>query len=271
MNFAEYFKISIDKKDDWFNPILHQDTQLFIDPFLVFKSTDTLFKDSYPQIMDFFNIVFRLIAQSGGNENHSDFKKAVNLLTFHEVNEICLGYSPDRTGAGPGKGLAKSMALNIAECIGHGITNIRHFEEIGLFHPRIGQDLISDMTANLIKDRLVTYTQNICEKKGIEMSLTLLPHFSFDHQYLRWERKNVLLPQNPFKKAGILLLPKRFLNYIPEINKKNFWDNASDNISDNEALRNDLNYEIGKNIDKETIAKIARENYGSKTGRAIRH
>ena len=42
MLFSEYFNIKCLGDEDWFNPILTQDTLLFIDPFAVFKSKDEL-------------------------------------------------------------------------------------------------------------------------------------------------------------------------------------------------------------------------------------
>lgn len=54
MLFSELFNIECVGDEEWFDPILHQDTLLFIDPFSVFKSDDELFKDSYAEMMYFF-------------------------------------------------------------------------------------------------------------------------------------------------------------------------------------------------------------------------
>ena len=45
MLFSELHKITLQGDEDWFDPILTKDTCLFIDPFSVFKSSDTLFED----------------------------------------------------------------------------------------------------------------------------------------------------------------------------------------------------------------------------------
>ena len=42
MLFSEYYNIPCVGDEDWFNPILTEDTLLFIDPFAVFKSRDEL-------------------------------------------------------------------------------------------------------------------------------------------------------------------------------------------------------------------------------------
>lgn len=54
MLFSELYKITLQGNEDWFDPILTKDTCLFIDPFSVFKSSDTLFENSYAEMMYFF-------------------------------------------------------------------------------------------------------------------------------------------------------------------------------------------------------------------------
>lgn len=140
MLFSDVYKIKYMGDEDWFNPILHQDTMLFIDPFSVFKSTDELFKDCYAEMMYFFQQVFELIAHAGGNTNHLSYKKALSMLMFPEVNAICLGYSKTRQGSGTGPQWAKTLAKNINSIIAKGITDISHFEELGIFCDGIGPD-----------------------------------------------------------------------------------------------------------------------------------
>lgn len=162
MLFSEEFNIKCDGDEEWFDPILTQDTLLFIDPFSVFKSKDELFKDSYAEMMYFFQQVFELIAHAGGSKSNLSYKKAESMLMFPEVNAICLGYSMKRRGSGTGPQWAKTLTNNINTIIAKGITHISHFEELGIFCEGIGHDRLSDMTANLFKNRLITYTQRIC-------------------------------------------------------------------------------------------------------------
>jgi len=178
--FSEYYQISLSESTVWFDPIMHQDTKLFIDPFLIFKNEFNEFIGSHSFMMDFFNKVFELIAASGGNKNSLSYKKAVRLLSFHEVNEICLGYSPTRDGAGTGVHSAQKMVDNIWVCINNGIVKLDHFEELGIFGVGIGRDRISDITANLLKDRLVEYTREICKNYCIELRKVRLKNGKLD-------------------------------------------------------------------------------------------
>jgi hypothetical protein len=255
--FSEKFNIKDAGEQEWFDPILHQDTKLFIDPFLVFQTEDPLFQHTYEDMMRFINKAFSLIAESGGRENNTNYLKALSMLRFHEVNELCLGYSSNRQGAGPGPEWSKKLAYNITHCIKNSILQLDHLEEIGLFTLGIGPDSISDISENLMKEKLISYTQSICRKHNIPMQKVFLKNAKFDHRFLRWSDQNVELPLNPFKNTGILLVPKKFLTVIPEINADDFYSS----ILYSQTLRNDLNFEIDQNLNKEEIVRLALENY----------
>lgn len=258
MLFSEFYKIKCIGDEEWFDPILDKDTLLFIDPFSVFKSKDDLFKDSYSEMMYFFQQAFELIAHSGGTKTHLSYKKAESMLVFPEVNAICLGYSKTRQGSGTGPEWAKTLTKNINTIIAKGVTHISHFEELGIFCEGIGPDRLSDMTANLLKIRLITYTQRICNLHKIPMEKKRVQHSTFDYEYKRWYDGEYLLPINPYKQnSPLLLIPKDFLNILPEINSDDF----AETIDLAERLRNDFNYEVDKNLDKHKIAQIAIENY----------
>ncbi len=258
MLFSELHKITLQGDEDWFNPILTKDTCLFIDPFSVFKSSDTLFENSYSEMMYFFQQAFELIAHAGGNMSNLSYKKAEGMLLFPEVNALCLGYSKTRRGSGSGPEWAKILASNINSIIAQGITHITHFEELGIFCEGIGPDRLSDMTANLLKSRLITYTQRICHEYNIPMTKKRLQNSAFDYQFKCWNSSEFLLPTNPYKNdSPVLLVPKNFLNLLPEINSDDF----EDTIQLSERLRNDFNYEVDKNLDKHSISQIAIEHY----------
>ncbi len=152
----------------------------------------------------------------------------------------------------------KTLTKNIDSIIAKGITHISHFEELGILCEGIGPDRLSDMTANLLKSRLITYTQRICHLHEIPMVKKKLQNVFFDYEFKHWCDGEYLLPINPYKKeTPIILVPKDFLNVLPEINRDDFVDT----IDLAERLRNDFNYEVDKNLDKEKITEIAIEHY----------
>lgn len=258
MLFSEYFNIKCLGDEEWFNPILPQDTLLFIDPFAVFKSKDELFKDTYSEMMYFFQQTFELIAHAGGNKNNLSYKKAESMLLFPEENAFCLGYSKTRRGSGTGPLWAKTLASNINSIIARGVTHISHFEELGIFCTGVGPDRLSDMTTNLLKNRFITYTQRICNLYEVPIKKVRVQNAYFDYEFKRWCDSECLLPVNPYKgNSPVILVPKDFLNMLPEINSDDF----TNTIDLEERMRNDFNYEIDKNLDKEKIAEIAIEHY----------
>lgn len=258
MLFSEYFNIKCLGDEEWFNPILTQDTLLFIDPFAVFKSKDELFKDTYSEMMYFFQQAFELIAHAGGNKNNLSYKKAESMLLFPEENAFCLGYSKTRRGSGTGPLWAKTLASNINSIIARGVTHISHFEELGIFCTGVGPDRLSDMTTNLLKNRFIAYTQKICNLHEVPLKKVRVQNAYFDYEFMRWCDSEYLLPVNPYKgNSPVILVPKDFLNMLPEINSDDF----TNTIDLAERMRNDFNYEIDKNLDKEKISEIAIEHY----------
>ena len=241
--------------EDCFDPILIADTELFVDPFAVFEENDGIFEGAFEKIIRFFNEAFKLAAATPERQGVL-FGKLQSMMTFPEVNEIGLGYSDSNSGSGAAKLFRNQIIDSLYRSIERGMEEYRHFEEIGIFEKGIGCDRISDITCNILKEELILYTQQICRKLNIPMMPVKMRHIRFDFTHLRWIDGTVDLPYNKYKNRGILLVPNRFLNDLPTINPDGFKDYIWD--SKNETLRNDLNYSIKADIDKEAIMEIAR-------------
>lgn len=256
MRFNDEFQIT--EKYNYFDPILIADTELFVDPFAIFTETDGVFADSYDKILRFFNEAFKLAAKSDRNTTSISYKKLQDMLVFPEINEIGLGYSGSNSGAGASKHFRDQIIDAIYYSIERGLKEYRHFEEIGIFEEGIGCDRISDITCNILKSNIIRYTQNICQQSKISMVPVRMRHIDFDFNQLRWIDGTVNLPYNKYKNRGILLVPEKFVNDLPTINADDFKDYIW--VNKNEALRNDFNYAIKKDIDKQGIIRIARNN-----------
>jgi len=258
MKFSELFEIQKDSGDNWFDPILSLDTKLFIDPFLIYASEDGFFKDSHIQIIEFFNQIFKLIAKSNGKQSSVIWRKAVSLLRMPEAEGLCLGYTKVGTGgSGSGLYLAKIIAEAIWEAIQSGTTQIEHFEEISILREGIGADRISDTTTTILKERIVKYTQDVCIKHRIPIERRKFLQGYFNKKYEIWMPIEADLPINPYNEKAIFLVPKKYLRDLPTINADDFWEYCFSN--ENETLRDNLSYDITKNVDKKTIVKIAKK------------
>jgi hypothetical protein len=163
-----HFRIKRTPADDWFDPIVDADTELFVDPFLVFKESRGFWNGAHAALINHFNRAFMMIAQGNLNPSALAFKKALALLAFKEPKELCLGYTSKGTdGLGSGLVHAKAIAAAIVEAIGRGLQDIRHFEELGILNEGIGPDRISDITCTILKSRLVEYTRLIAKRHEI--------------------------------------------------------------------------------------------------------
>lgn len=59
---TSHFGIARTRQDDWFDTILDVDTELFVDPFLVFKETAGFWADAHARLIEHFNHAFLLVA-----------------------------------------------------------------------------------------------------------------------------------------------------------------------------------------------------------------
>ncbi len=106
-----------------------------------------------------------------------------------------------------------------------------------------------------MKPRLIEYTLEIANRHSIPLTPHSVNGASFDIVRKRWETRSVNLPTNPYTSGPLLFVPHRFLRRLPSLNAFDWWDSY-----ENEMLRDDINYEILKKVDKSTIVERARQN-----------
>lgn len=257
--FSNAFGINRNGSEDWFDPKLHTDTDLFIDPFLMFEESSTPWNAIHDRLIDFFNTAMEHVARSDGNHHSVEWKRAAAMFSFPEPPEFCLGYGV-RTifGSGSSKGLGTAMLAAAERAIAAGVRNIDDFGELMLFGAGFGADRISDMVCNVVKDDFVRYTAGVAKRHRVPSDALLLRHYRFDFQRDRWNGQQVHLPLNPCwaKRTGVLLTPKRFLSELPKMDDGAFWNWVYSN--ENEQLREDLGYEITRGLDKKEIIELAR-------------
>ena len=252
MYFSEAFRILDPDQHEWFDPILERDSHVFADPFTIFADTDETWKQAHDTVISYFHDAFETLAKSNLRPSHQFYKRTLILMEFPEPEEFRLGYGrKDADGSGAGPGLARLIVGAMVAAIKHGLEDIRHFEELGILVEGINRDRISDITCNLLKPRLIQYTQEICRSLNIPMHNKMLRHSFYNELRQRWDDSEHLVPVDPVSEKAILLIPKRFLADLPTINEFDFEDTA---------LRDDLNLNISKNVRKADIVRLARRN-----------
>lgn len=254
MYFSECFSINPTDDDDWFDPILGTDTKLFVDPFLIFQETDSSWEGAHQQLINHFNVCFKLIAEGNRDPRTVAYKKAIALLQFPEPREFCLGYTEQGTsGAGGGIGYARMIAAAMEDAITRGLEHLKHFEELGVLNEGIGPDRISDLTCNILRGRFIEYTQAVAARHGLPVRRVNMGGAAFDPLRIAWRSAVVELPINPSTRRPVLLVPRRFLRDLPVLNADDWWENY-----EAEQLRNDLNYEVMGRVRKSDIVAAAR-------------
>ncbi len=257
MLFSECFNVTRTTEDDWFDPYLSIDTPLFIDPFLIYVNEFGFFEGSHNEIIKVFEDIFIMISKSGGLEKSVNYQKALRALIFPEVQEICLGYTQAGTkGSGSGNEFSAIMAYALWEAVNAGLKNITHFEEVALFNKGIGADRISDAVANILRKRLIAYTQEVCHRHQIPMESKGFAHGFFSHEYMKWIPLQDTVPINPLTNRPVILVPAKYLRHLPTINPEDFWDYCFSN--ENETIRREFGEDVTKNVSKENIVDFAK-------------
>ena len=233
LSFADHYGIPDEVYDATgaLNPILDVDTRMFIDPAFLRITTTPEFKNSYQDVLTYFDDVLRVVANI--NEVGDVFwKTADKRITFPEVQGLCIGYSAKSTGgSGMGRKLRAKLLQTILDVIRAGVQDPKVFELVGVFEEDIGPDRISDMIAKIIIEDLIAYTKRICNSLGIPL------------ETLPYSKGHVTeLPLNPITEKPVILVPKELLNDLPVVEA---YSDLQWVANRNDAIREELNRIIG--------------------------
>lgn len=254
--FSEYFDVTKESIEEYgaFNISLLNDLPLFVDPFLLFNSDNSMNRELHDDMITYLRF---LKEKSDNNELPNALINA--WFTFKEVKQNWFGYSEyGNQGRGLGKKFAAALKINLVNVFrnfgNEDITYGSHLERLCLINSGIGRDMISDFTTNLIKKFLLEYTEAFSEKN---ISNDLLDTFSvekvyFDYNFEKWMPKNYLLPS--FEGDYVLLTPKNILT------KDDTWISRDDMVSnikdipravENAQLRAEINNYLFKILPKD--------------------
>jgi len=260
IRFSEAFDVLTENEDDWFDAVLNVDSNLCVDPFLIYQEDTPFWSGAHAHILEFFAMTFDCIRRAKGDRTSLPWRMAKNLMLFPEPAEFCLGVAASSPlGSGSGPGLQKEMLESISAALGHGMENVPHMEYLAILAGGIGYDRISDMTCNILKSYFIRYTQEICRKHRIPMSRVLVQNARWSSEHYYWVDARVDLPINPTitkKILPVLLTPEAFLRDIPVATEEKFWNYALDASE----LRDRFNFDISRNTPRFERARVARQN-----------
>ena len=213
----DYYNLPFKQEElDFAIPFLDEDIPLYVDPFLLWKIPSQQDNALHTSILNSFNQLGHIYVN--GNEN-----SAINILIeLTECNEAGLGTSKTRHGKKIGEKTAVEI-LNLFKLIPQlNKQGFQHFEEIQLFIDNVSKDRISDISCSLIKSFLIDYTIDQCFKIGIPITKCNLPLYDYKTQQIKNEETH--LPLNPITGQPLILIPKRWLRYVPWICYEDYFE-----------------------------------------------
>ncbi len=211
---------------DFVIPNLAEDLQLYVDPFLFYKSQNPEFQAVHALLQRFFEVAI-------GKAKVGNERVARRMMSFPEVEETMLGLS---TGSHKGRGLGLSTGEDRSrgDVIYREIVSnedilqrgIQHLAEMQLLIEGVGFDMVSDMITNIAKPFFIAYTQRQCHLHNIPIERGLNLEHIFDWDELEWDDQLVDLPASPLTGTPILLVPKAVVRRFAEIDYKDFWNST---------------------------------------------
>jgi hypothetical protein len=252
--FSEIFGISPEILEEYgaFDISLVNDLPLFIDPFLIFNSTNPDYRRLHAEIIKY--VSFLRDKAEAGTLNKGLLEA---WFTFREVKQTWLGYSlSGNQGHGLGMDFARSFSANIARIpkpLGDKrITHGNHIEKVCLVEEGVGRDNISDFATNLIKHYLLEYTQTFARDhlQPYQRRVVAIPKAKFNYHTETWETLRFELPY--VDKNYAVLTP------VDLLTKDEIWINKTDMIQEyteiaasvpNDQLRAQLNNFFGHSLE----------------------
>lgn len=252
--FNEYFEIDQKVVDRYgaLNICLEADLPLFVDPFLLFSSTNPEYQALHDKIVGHLTFLRELAVANP--------TIGLSLFKFPEVPQNWLGMCK---WGNNGKGLGPKFARNLISAFNgfysnfgaETVTDASHIEKLTLVGSGIGRDFISDFTTNLMLDFLLSYSEKFAQQHlSQNQRKTFTVRCSFDHNLMVWTPKSFELPY--FYKGDrdedfILLTPVNLLTkddaFICHSDFTSQFRNVASSL-DNGALRDAVNLFFQKRL-----------------------
>jgi hypothetical protein len=215
-----------------FDTRLDVDSRLFVDPTLLDACSVTEFVGSRDLVLQHYEAIYRLLVLASPGD--CLWREAIQKVAFREMPGIALGYSSASTqGGGIGTDLAASIVQTAKEIIDAGVEDPIIFEIVGLFEKGIGPDRISDMTCRILGEKIYEFSERVFSQ--------------FAHvpkQQFPFKGRSFALPENPYRRQPVLLVPSTILDDLPLAVD---YDGIDTVCAFNEALRDRLNALLGAN------------------------
>lgn len=276
--FSDAFEVDPSVLEEYgaFDISLLNDLPLFIDPFLLFNSSNSTYRALHDDIITYL----RFLRDKAAGRILSD-GLLEEWFTFREVKQNWLGYSlAGNQGTGLGTDFATSLCSSLSGLFqsfgAETVTRGSHLEKLCLIEDGVGRDNISDFTTNLIKGFLLKYTEEFARDhlRPNQRRVVAVRKAAFNYTTETWEVRRYELPYI----AGdyVILTP------IDLLTKEEIWINKAglakeySSVVDaipNEQLRAQLNNYFQSALtniqarDAQRLSRSREEHRGHRTRR----
>jgi hypothetical protein len=205
---------------DFAIPFFDEDTPLYVDPFLLWRSPSQQDQALHTSLVNAFNHLGQL-AKEGRDE------QAISILVAaSECDEVGLGSSAKRRGKRIGRAKAGEIIALFKRLPHYSSRGFRHFEEIQFYIDGISKDRISDISCSFLKSFLVDFTIDQCAKLGIPTQASQVDNV-YNYRKNDFEvLEGIQVPVNPENGKPLVFVPKRWLRFTPWISYDDYFARA---------------------------------------------
>lgn len=216
LRFSEHFNLNATQWElDFVDIPLETDICLFVDPYAISILDDNFSIECNDMIITYFDMLLQGIK--------SKDKKLVSklLLSLHEPNDTHLGFSKGNSnGRGIGKEQANEIYRAFLESEAAQTGFLSDISDCALLIQGINRDKISDITTNIIKQKLIEYTKQQCDLHNIPTRRIQTGTY-LDFEDFQWKNTYENLPF--YQNKRIILVPKSIVRYTPEVDAARYY------------------------------------------------
>lgn len=262
MRVSKYFKLNKKQFElDFVDVELNGDMPLFIDPYALSKREDLFSMESNQLIVSFFQKVIDDIK----NSRYDLAQQNLNFLS--EPNETRLGLSSKKP---LGKGVSGKQSVDIfdklkeSKAVATGL--LKDLSDCELVIPGIGRDKISDIVTNIIRIKLLEYTEQQCIAYGISMTKISSGRY-WNALTNKWEIKYANLPA--VNNSRLVLVPKAIVRYTLQYDHQKYYngfvldflqeEHLNSNTSLVKLLKNGSRVVYKKDLKKQEKYKLSKK------------
>ncbi len=214
--FSEHFDLNKSQAElDFVDIELDRDLALFVDPYALSIYPGKWYEDCNSLVIDFFSLLLSRIKDG-------QISEAFEMLSrLREPNDTRLGLSKGApNGRGIGQKYAHSLYTRFLASRAVQTGKLSDISDCELMIEGISSDRISDMTINIIRQKLIEYTQSQCKLWNVPMQ-QVPSGICWDSEEKGWVNSYTDLPV--YEDSTIVLVPKNAVRYRSIIDHQKYY------------------------------------------------